>query len=120
MGNALQTIWDEVKSWVSHEFSVLSTAEIALLKSEIPTLTAAGAKAVEDFVIQAAQSYESSGLTGVVKYSNVSNELKTALKAGLTVIGGPTVQSNSLSQTLLNALVEAGATAAKIGVASLL
>ena len=120
MGNALQTIWDEVKSWVSHEFTALSTAELALLKSEIPTLTAAGAKAVEDFVVQAAQSYESSGLSGALKASNVGNELMIALKGGLTVIGGPAVQSNSISQTLLNTLVEAGAVAVKIGVASLL
>ncbi len=122
IGTDFQAVWDEIKTWAVKEWRAFSTAELALLKSELPTITAAGAKALEDFVIQEASSLGAVvGMSGPQKASTLAQTIGNALNVGLQVINGTPVKADQpLSTTLMNALVEAGATAAKVGIAALM
>ena len=119
-------IWAEMEDWFVTEWNAFSKAELALLKSEIPIITSAGAKALEDFVIQEASSLEAQVVNGLpllgsMKAAILGQTISSALNRGLQVIGGQSVKADQpLSTTLLNTLVEAGAASAKIGVAALI
>lgn len=116
-----KAIWKEIVGWFQDEWNAFSAAELALLKSEIPQLTKAGAKALEDFIIQEATSLEQTVLGGSQKASTLGGTIATALATGLEVIDGEPLTSNApLSDRLMKALIEAGATAAKIGLLSFL